>query len=277
MAGPRSRSRGFLPWLLALVWEWFRGYFPWSLLPVPAGATIIIIVVNNPPPVAPTPFTPPPSQPTPPGAFPPESDEPLAWDTTTSTVEDDSGNILTVRIGVLHGDMRWLLGSTTHVGIHDGDSISIQRVISSLAPTTELPVVLIGMASHENAADDPDEENRRAQIRSDAMADYAANHFTRRPEIRKLNLGAYQGADSSAVNSATERYVVVLEVRCHNKGAALTSGIRNALLDSRRRGDLPFDPEAYTNWKPGRFMVPLSRSGDPSLNAPRCAPVPTPQ
>jgi hypothetical protein len=167
--------------------------------------------------------------------------------------------------------MRWLLGSTTHVGIHDGDSILIQRVISSLAPSAELPVILVGMASHENAMDNPDEENRRAQIRTDAMADYASSHFTRRPEIRKLNLGAYRGADSSTVNSATERYVVVVEVTCRNEGADITSGIRNALIDSRQRGDLPFDPEAYTNFASEGFMVPLSKSGDRTLHVPPCS------
>lgn len=272
MSGSRNRKQGFLPWILAVAWEWFREYLPWSLLPLPAGATVIILIINNPPPVVPPAFTPPGKQPVPQGAFPPERPGgEIAWDTTTSTIEDDSGNELTVSIGVLRGDMRWVLGSTTHVGIHDGDSIRFERVISSLAPTAELPVILVGMASHENAVDNPDEENRRAQIRSDAMADHAATHFTRHPEIRKLNLGAYEGADSSAVNSATERYVVVLEIRCLDKDTDIISGIRNALLDSRERGELPFDPMAYTNFTTERFAVPLSRSGDPSLRVPTCS------
>jgi hypothetical protein len=272
MSSSRDRKREFLPWILAVAWEWFREYFPWSLLPLPTGATVIILIINNPVPVVPTSLTPPGNQPVPPGAFPPERPgEEIAWDTTTSTIEDDSGNELTVSIGVLHGDMRWLLGSTTHVGIHDGDSIRFEQVISSLAPTAELPVILVGMASHENAVDDPAEENRRAQIRSDAMANYAATHFTRHPEIRKLNLGAYEGADSSSVNSATERYVVVLEIRCLDENTDIISGIRNALLDSHERGKLPFDPMAYTNFTSERFAVPLSRSGNPTLRVPMCS------
>jgi len=175
-------------------------------------------------------------------------------------------------VGALNENYRWLMGSSKYVGISGGDSIPLNDALSSLSRDVELPLIVIGMASHENADENPFQEDFRALTRADAIAQFSQDHFNRAPQIYKINLGAYRSRSGPAGTSAVERRVAVLQITCWDEGADLQSGVRNALVKAGRRGGTSVNGPGYTNFDPERFIVTTVTERTGGVKPPRCAP-----
>lgn len=267
MAGPNRRDRrrkGVWAVLLALL-AMLRNQ-EGSILPFVAIYLTISITLafSLPAPTVserPVPTQPQPTQP----VFPPRDSVapggPQDWATDTIPTYDDKGQAITFLIGTLNDNYRWLMGSSEYVGIRGRDTIPVTEALATLRPDFDQPLVLIGMASHENALEHPDDENARGQTRVDVMAQFAENHFTRHPTVYKVNLGAYTAQGTASSNSAVERRVVVLQVTCLDRGADIREGMSNALAEAQRRGNTSVDGRRYSNFGPGLFSVTVAAVG----------------
>ncbi|HST58707.1 MAG TPA: hypothetical protein VLK84_08470 [Longimicrobium sp.] len=163
---------------------------------------------------------------------------------------------------------RWLKASTELIGIDGKDAIPVERIFLGLASDTGKPIVAIGMASHENATENPEEEDQRARVRAERISSIAIRFFESQPEVRFVNLGARRS--DIETNSALERRVAIMAIRCADEGVDLTRGIRNALEALHDRGELLFNPKAYHNWDANRFRVEVSSHGSGVRRVPSC-------
>lgn len=276
MAEPNRRNRrrkGLWALLLALL-ALIRREGHSLLRPLILFSLTIMVFVT----IAPTP-APPPSPPTPapdgPNVFPPRDSVtpggPDDWDVDTIPAIDANGHAIQFLVGTLNDNYRWLMGSTEYVGIRGRDTIPVEDVVAKLPVDFALPLIVVGMASHENALEHPPEENFRAQERADVLAQLAEDHFIRRPTIYKVNLGAFTARVNSSATSAVERRVALLQVTCMDPGADMTSGMRNALIEAQRRHDTSIDGGMYSNFSPNQFSVSVAYAGSRGNPAPpRC-------
>lgn len=253
MARSRRRSPKGIWGFLERVAEFLLATPAAWLAPVIVIVSITIYVAIPSPPNLP----PPPVLPPPPPVFPPNDN----WDAVQVDTTDSTGRLIGVRLGTLNENYRWLLGNTKFVGISGQDSILISTALASLRRDVASPIVVVGMASHENAAERPDEENGRAQTRADELAEFAQRHFMRSPEIYKVNLGAYRSDAPSTTPSAVERRVVVMQITCRDTGVDLQSGIRNALIKAGDLRETSIDGSSYTNFETDKFRVTTASTG----------------
>lgn len=264
MAKPNRRNRRKGLWalllgLLALLRREGRSLLR-PLIYVPLTIAIYVVVIASPAPASPP--NPPKPAPADSSVFPHDT----VWDVDTIPAYDDEGHAITFLIGTLNDNFRWLLGSTKLVGINGRDSVPVTAALAKLRPDITQPLVVVGMASHENARENLPEENGRAQERTDVMAQFAEEHFIHHPTVYKVNLGADTVSRTSSAISAVERRVVVLQLTCVDKGADVRSGMRNALIEARRRGNTSIDGGRYSNFSPERFSITaaVGRSDNPA-------------
>lgn len=196
---------------------------------------------------------------------------PIRPEVTQALVRDTAGRAMGVKVVTMNDNYRWLKGSDTHVGISGGDSVHVEAVIRSFGTKVQVPVLVLGMASHEGRDEHPAREDYRAQTRADVMADASSRHFERRPELWKANLGVFTQDAASSETSSTERRLVFLEVTCRDPGVDMTTAVRAALIEAASKSDISVQPDLYTNFALGRFRVTRANRGAPELTLPNCA------
>lgn len=265
----RSRKRG--------IWALVVAFVAWLLkqlrqLEVPhleltiALSLTVVILVANPLESNESPAEPPSEEP---GIFPQDPGSP--WEVDTATTYDVDGRKLHVAMGTMDVNHRWLLGSTSFIGIDGKETIPVEQIFSRLKRDTGRPIVVLGMSSHENAAENPAQENDRAQIRAERLGRLAVEYLQPQPEVRFVNLGAR--LSNFEYNTAEERRVAIMQITCMDPGTDIVSGIRNALrVLHDERGDLPFNPADYSNWNPDRFSALVSAHRIDAPRVPACHP-----
>ena len=179
------------------------------------------------------------------------------WKTTrVKTGEDGKG--IEVIIGVLWDPYRWVKGNAQKVAIDLDENMkyNIEDVISTFQNDEKRPIIVVGMASHENAKDHPEEEISRAGDRADKLVDVCSKHFvTNRPHIYSLNLGAYKPDKNPSIFSASERRVVLLVISQGENNPNLTAEVKKALIKARDEQNLLFDARDYSLFDDARFQV----------------------
>jgi hypothetical protein len=188
-----------------------------------------------------------------PDAPPPE------WKQTDFKGKDKNGKEFGIRVGVLWDPYRWVLGSSSEIGIDDTESLPIEQIIQRSPKGENRPIIVVGTASHENAADNPDKEVARAGARADRL-DALCQSYYPDADISSVNLGFYRGGSTSSSSSATERRVILLVIRCSDEGVDLDSGVRNALIEASKDDDFSFDVHDYSNFDEPKFQVRERRS-----------------
>ena len=178
---------------------------------------------------------------------------PVKWKQVDVPAQDKDGKRLTVSVGVLWDPYRWALNSAEQIGIGEGETIPIEAVIKGLPRGETRPIIAVGIASHENADDQPDVEVARAEVRADRLVHLCSTHYPN-ANIHSLNLGFYQGRREFG-GSSTERRVILLVVTSHDPGADLSSGVKDALLKASVDARFSFDARKYSNFAKDTFTV----------------------
>jgi hypothetical protein len=185
---------------------------------------------------------------------------PIRWDTARVVAEDAEGKTVDVTIGVLDDTYRWRLGSTSEVGIDWTERVPLEEIIRRLDPAEARPIIAIGTASHENALDNPEEEDARAATRADRIAAVVMDHFKDNPEIHSLNLGSFRQTNALPDQSSVERRVILVVINRRDPGVDLDSGIRNALAEAAENDRFTWKATSYSNFDAGKFRVQERRT-----------------
>lgn len=184
---------------------------------------------------------------------------PPSFQTAHVQTQDRCGKSLGIELGMLSDKYRWVYVSDSKVGISLKESVEIDEVFQHIPNTVSLPVIAVGLASHEHAEDDASSEIGRALRRVDNLVKAADTHFTvNRPELYSLNIGYYTGRSTlPSDESAIERRVILMQVTSREKDTDLNSGVRNALIKLKEEKKLVegFDPDAYSEFPPEKFSV----------------------
>lgn len=189
------------------------------------------------------------------------------WGSCVVSAEDKNDKKLEVALGFMRGvragmpwtPLEWALGSTTHVGIGGSASLRIEDVIASSPEAETRPIIVIGTASHENAARNPAQEEARAGSRADHLANLCRQRHAD-ADLYNLNLGFFREARSNVCaptssGSGSERRVAMMVVTQQEEGIDLTSGARNALLVAAETPECNFDARLYSNFDESRFRL----------------------
>lgn len=190
----------------------------------------------------------------PPTAIPAGNADSFEWKQGNVIVQDENGKAFGIQVGVLWDPYRWVLGSSSKVGIDDAESLLIEQVIQRSPTGGNRPIIVVGTASHENSDDDPEKERERAGARADRLNALCQSHYPD-ADIYSLNLGFYRASSASSSSSATERRVILLVVTCADEGADFNSGVRNALIEASELDDFSFDVRDYSNFDQTKFRV----------------------
>ena len=129
-----------------------------------------------------------------------------------------------------------------------------------LAADESRPVIVVGMASHENAVEHYEQEVARAEDRADKLVAVSTSHFRRRPHIYSLNLGAYQGVSGGSDLSVAERRMGLLVINEGEQSPDFQWQVREALLKAWNEHKLSSDPRDYSLFAETKFEV-RRRSG----------------
>lgn len=187
------------------------------------------------------------------------------WGSCVVAAEDKNDKKIEVALGFLRGvragmpwtPLEWALGSTTHVGIDGSASLRIEDVIASSPEAETRPIIVVGTASHENAASHPGQEEARAGSRADKLESLCMQRHAD-ADLYNLNLGFFREARSNVcapTSSGSERRVVLMVVTQQEEGIDLTSGTRNALLKAAEEAECNFDARSYSNFDESRYRL----------------------
>lgn len=179
------------------------------------------------------------------------------WVTETVKSTDRFGKGIEVEIGVLWDPYRWVKGSTEDVSVDDAEKVkfSIEEIIRNFQNTEKRPIIVVGTASHENAAENPEQEINRAQARADRLVTLCGEHFINLPHVYSLNLGAFKTDRRYSVFSASERRVILLVIKKGEDSLDLTSGVKSALIKAKEEQGFIFDAGNYSLFDTTRFQV----------------------
>jgi hypothetical protein len=181
----------------------------------------------------------------------------LAKDKDDNEIAIEVGTLRKVEIGMLWKPYKWVIGSTSRVGIDEKEQLNIEAAISS-SPTAETrPIIAVGMASSENSVNDPGREEARAGDRADRLVSLCQKRYPE-ADIHSLNLGFFRGNGSTSISRASERRVVLMVVTGWEEGADLSSGVRNALLLMAEDKRFSFDARNYSNFAAEKFSLQQS-------------------
>jgi hypothetical protein len=191
----------------------------------------------------------------------------VEWSSCVIAAADKNNRKIEVALGFLQGarggapwdPFDWALGSATHVAIEGGRPISIEEAVTSAPEGETRPIIVVGTASHENAARDPRHEDARAEERAGRLANLVPQRYPG-ADLYSLNLGYFQQGGSekemcAPASSASERRVVWMVLTQQEQGADLTSGVRNALLEAAEVPACGFDARSYSNFEVSRFRL----------------------
>lgn len=170
------------------------------------------------------------------------------------SMEIEVGMLRKVGVGMMWNPYKWVLGSTSEVGIDDKEVRNIEEAIESSPAEESRPIIAVGMASHENTDVDPDREEALAGYRAERLVDLCQRRFPG-ADIYSLNLGFYHGDTSSTASSASERRVVLMVITSWEEGAHLNSGVRNALIAIADEKRFSFDARNYSKFSENRFSI----------------------
>jgi len=171
------------------------------------------------------------------------------WKTETVNVTDSRGDRIKIVLGVLWDPYKWVKGDSLHVAIdlEETSKHRIEEVINFFQNDEERPLIVVGMASHENADINPEAEIARASGRADKLVEVCGKHFTKnKPHIYSLNLGAFRPDKKPSIYSASERRVVILVIEEGEYSPDLTEGVRRALIKANVEQDFIFDARDYS-------------------------------
>lgn len=178
------------------------------------------------------------------------------WKTITiNTAVDGTG--IEVVLGVLWDPYRWVKADAATVAIDQEEKMryNIEEVVRAFQDDEERPILVVGMASHENARENPEEEINRAADRADKLVDVCSRHFRNKPHIYSLNLGAFKPTKNPSRFSASERRVVFLVITRGENNADLTGEVKKALIKAKTESNFIFDARDYSLFDTDRFRV----------------------
>lgn len=178
----------------------------------------------------------------------------VEWVRDTLVILDKDHKKMGVEVGILWDPYRWVLGSTSRVGIDSNEYLSIEDVFASSPGAEVRPIIAVGLASNENSGDNPADEEARAETRADRLVELCQRRYPD-ADIYSLNLGFYRGAPSPSASSASERRVVLMVLTWWEEGADLESGVRNALIEAANRRSFSFDARNYSNFDERKFSL----------------------
>ena len=82
----------------------------------------------------------------------------LAKDKKNKEITIEVGTLRKVEIGMLWKPYKWVIGSTSQVGIDEKERLNIEDAISSSPAGETRPIIAVGMASSENSGNEPGRE-----------------------------------------------------------------------------------------------------------------------
>jgi hypothetical protein len=179
------------------------------------------------------------------------------WKTATIKT-GESGSGIEVVLGVLWDPYRWVKADSQRVAIDTEERVTfaIEDVIRAFQDDEKRPIVVIGLASHENADEHPDEEIARASDRADKLVDVCSKHFVNnRPHIYSVNLGAFRPGRNPSIYSASERRVALMVIVNGEGTPNLTAEIKKALIKAKEEQKFIFDARDYSLFDTDRFQV----------------------
>ncbi|PYP92446.1 MAG: hypothetical protein DMG65_03730 [Candidatus Angelobacter sp. Gp1-AA117] len=179
------------------------------------------------------------------------------WKATAIRTTDSFGNDIEVIVGVLWDPYRWVKGNAELVAIDEAEKhrYSIEDVIRSFQNNEHRPIIAIGLASHENVRENPDQENERAGDRADRLVELCGRHFISKPHIYSLNFGAYSPNGNPSRFSASERRVVLVVINQGENSPELMQRLKPALLQAWQQGSLMFNPKDYLLFDTPEFQL----------------------
>jgi hypothetical protein len=178
----------------------------------------------------------------------------LARDNNNKEIAIEVGTLGKVEVGMLWNPYKWVIGSTSQVGIDEKEILNIEDAISSSPASETRPIIAVGMASSENSAYDPGREEARAGDRADRLVSLCQRRYPE-ADIHSLNLGFFRRDASTSISRASERRVVLMVVTGWEEGADLNSGARDALLRMAEDKRFSFDARNYSNFAAEKFQI----------------------
>ena len=180
------------------------------------------------------------------------------WNVTTVKTIDSRGKEVEVILGVLSAPYKWVKADTHYVAIDREEKVryKIEDIIKTFQDDEKRPIIVVGLASHENVKENPEEEIDRAADRADKLAALCSEHFKKnKPHIYSLNIGGFKPNNNTSMFSATERRVVLLVINQGEDTPDLTAEVKKALIKASQEQNFILDARDYSLFNTDRFRV----------------------
>jgi hypothetical protein len=179
------------------------------------------------------------------------------WESIDVPGRDKSGKEAAVRIHLLAGEYRWVLGSSNNIQLGEDDADLDTHIRGlELDPDADV-VVAVGMASVEGTFP---EQSVLAEERTDRLISSIKHELKPDIPVHGLSIGRYIDEKTKSTSRATavQRRVVVVEVFEKQPNVMYEEAVYDALIAARKASPpIPFDvrdykDRSYTNHSFGR-------------------------
>jgi hypothetical protein len=166
------------------------------------------------------------------------------WDSVHGIGTDLSGKKIEVKINTLADQYRWVLGSSSEIGLGKKSENLTDHIRGLYISTKATTVVAVGMASVEG---DFSSQSVLAEERTDRLTRLIKDELKPTVAVHGLSLGRYvdERTRSTEDQTAIQRRVVIVEVFEPEKGANLSEAVYDALVKAREEQKITFDVREY--------------------------------